>query len=121
MAEETQHEYTREELIAICEQAIVQQDDWCDRDSQSAQVGVGKCWALLKAGCEFQVTYDHNKRLFSACVTDDKTIWLRTWSKGFNYFEYGEDDGGPFENMEEDHFYLPTPKRLAERAGRDWY
>ena len=109
------HVYTREELIAICEQAIVPQDNWSDRDSQSAQSGVGKCWALLKAGCDFQVTYEVAGD-WKGCVTDDRTIWLHVYSQGFNYYEYGLEG-----NLEQDHFYLPTLQRLEDRKGNDWY
>lgn len=34
-------DYTREELISICERAIVPQSKWWDRDSEQAQAGVG--------------------------------------------------------------------------------
>lgn len=111
--------YTREELIAICEQSIVPQEDWRNRDSESAQRGIGKVWALLKAGCEFEIT----KGAPGNCVTDHKTIWVTIWSKGFNYYEsfcsYDGDD--PKDYMERHHHYLPTPKRLEDAAGKDWY
>ena len=47
--------YTREDLIAICELAVVPHDRWSDRDTPGAQEGVGKAWAFLKAGCAFRV------------------------------------------------------------------
>lgn len=50
-----QDQLTREDLIAICERAIVPQDHWRNRDSASAQLGVGAALVLLKAGCKFVV------------------------------------------------------------------
>lgn len=103
--------YTREDLLKICEQAFVSEDKWHDRDSEDAQSRLGECYALLKDGCEFEVTYETDDHL---CETDEDTIWLYIYSKGFSYFDY---DG----TKEEKHFYLPTQKRLDEVNGNDWY
>lgn len=102
--------YTRDELISICEQAIVPQHDWHNRDSQRSQAHVGKCWALLKANCNYRVC---DRLEDEPCRTDDKTIWLEVDSEGFQYYEIGE--------LRTDTFYLPTPARLAAVAGKDWY
>ena len=101
-------DYTREELIALCEEASVLQERWYDRDSASAQQQVGELWALLRAGCDFRV-----RRSGDYCVTNDKTVWVDVTFEGFNWFELRE--------KSTDTFYVPTPERLAERAGRDWY
>lgn len=103
--------YTREDLLKICEQAFVSEDKWHDRDSEDAQSRLGECYALLKDGCEFEVTYETDDHL---CETDEDTIWLYTYSKGFGYFDWGG-------QKEEKHFYLPTQKRLDEVNGNDWY
>ena len=50
--------YNREKLIKICEKAIVDISKWSNRDSPSAQINIGKCWALLKAGCEYNLSYN---------------------------------------------------------------
>jgi len=109
-------EYTREELIAICERAFVPQDKWHDRDSCSSQIKLGSAYALLKAGCKFEVIHGDPH----GCSTDADTIWLRFWTHNFRWFEYGDDD---YPNgLEHDEvFYLPTAKRLNERNGSDWY
>lgn len=104
--------YTRDELIAICEQAVVPVDRWRNRDSASAQEGVGHAWALLKAGAEFQVITAGN------LATTDRTIWIEVDWPGFMAFEYGTSDRS---NWDDATFYLPTPKRLAEADGKDWY
>ena len=111
--------YTREDLLKICEQAFVSEDKWHDRDSERSQSQLGECYALLKDGCEFEVVYDDD-----ICGTDEDTIWLYIYSKGFVYWEYCFLDDTEEERKnrkEEKHFYLPTQKRLDESNGEDWY
>lgn len=104
-------DYTREELIALCERAPAQMSDWYNRDSASAHLQLGQAWALLRAGCPFQViTVGH-------MATTDTTIWVHIEWKGFQAFELGLEDGG----MDDDEFYIPTAKRLDDVGGRDWY
>lgn len=110
--------YTREDLIKICELAIVNEEDWEDRDTERSQQNIGVCWVLLKAGCDFEVTYEKEYKS-DLCVTDEDTIWLYIYSKGFMWFECAEDDDRTYK--EKIHIYLPTMKRLAERKGKDWY
>ena len=112
--EEIKVNYTREELIEICEKAIVQEKDWQDRDTESSQCKVGECWALLKAGCDFEVIYEDD-----TCATDETTIWLYVYSEGFRYFEYASADDNDYK--ETHHYYLPTKKRLEQVNGKDWY
>lgn len=115
-------EYTREELIAICEAAIVPESEWNDRDSYGAQFQVGECWALLRAGCEFEILYrPADVRSADGCFTDEDTIWINTYGKGFQYFESHEPGDPDRPYMEEERHYLPTRKRLAEAAEKDWY
>ena len=102
-------DYTRDDLIAICERAVVPHDRWNDRDTDSAQQGVGKAWVYLRAGCGFRVIYDGD-----LCVTDDLTIWVEITHDDFGVIDWG----GP---QVTDTFYLPTPARLDATAGRDWY
>ena len=111
--------YTRENLLKICEQAFVSEDKWRNRDSESSQSQLGECYALLKDGCEFEVIYDDD-----ICGTDEDTIWLYTYSKGFVYWESCWPDDTEEERKcykEKKHFYLPTQKKLDEANGRDWY
>lgn len=112
-------DYSREDLISICERAVVPECKWHDRDSAEAQKQIGQCWAWLKAGCEFtvQVSTHPAKR---GCFTDERTIWVEVRAKGFTAFEYGDEDGSG-ENMDGETFYLPTIARLESRVERDWY
>jgi hypothetical protein len=105
-------DYTREELIAICERAVVPVDRWDNRDTPSSQEGVGHCWALLRAGCAFRVLAGTER-----CSTDERTIWLAVMHPTFNTFELGEDDAG----LDAATFYLPTPASLDAANGGDWY
>lgn len=110
--------YTREDLLKICEQAFVSEDKWRDRDSEYSQSKLGECYALLKDGCEFEVIYA------DMCGTDEYTIWLYVYSKGFVYWEscYPNDTEEERKGYKEKkHFYLPTQKRLDEVNGEDWY
>lgn len=112
-------EYTRERLLKICQKAFIPQSEWADRDSASSQLGVGQCYALLKAGCEFEIQYTKDS---SGCNTDDRTIWIQFWVHDFQVFEWGSDAFDKRGRKDSDyHFYLPTEKRLKATKGRDWY
>lgn len=113
-------EYTREELIAICEKAIVPQSEWSDRDSFDSIKGVGIAYALLKAGCKFQVLYEE------PLITDESTIWIKFWVKNFSWFEMANEEDCPDgycsdSDGSELTIYLPTEKRLEQTKGKDWY
>lgn len=100
----------REDLIALCERAVVPVEDWRDRDSADAQKQVGEALALLRAGAEFSLASDPKQ-------TED-TIWIHCYYPGFNAFEYGR---GERANWESDLFYIPTAARLDRVGGKDWY
>lgn len=110
-------DYTREELVAICERAVVPVEKWRNRDSASAQNGVGQAWVLLKAGCEFHI-HPNPPAGQHGCFTDADTIWLDLEFPGFSAFEYGRSD---HHYWEDETVYLPTPERLERSAGNDWY
>ena len=100
--------YSREDLIDICERAIVPHENWRNRDTPSAQEGIGKAWAFLKAGCVFRVLTE------GSLASDDRTIWIE-----IDHDDFGTRDwGGPGET---EMFYLPTDARLAAVNGKDWY
>ncbi|MDJ0702802.1 MAG: hypothetical protein QNJ46_05930 [Leptolyngbyaceae cyanobacterium MO_188.B28] len=110
-------DYTRELLIRICEQAIVPMNKWKNRDSWSAQRGVGKAWVLLNAGVDFEVCVTEDGE---GCSTNEKTIWLEfDGIKGFSAFENGWSEEEDF--TETETIYLPTPESLERANGGDWY
>lgn len=110
-------DWTREELVAICERGAVPVGKWRNRDTAGAQIQMGRAWALLKAGCDFSVHPAKPQDVKSGCFTDEHTIWLDCYWPGFQAFEYGRDDQ---RNWDDDGFYLPTPARL-DADGDDWY
>ena len=101
-------ETLRNELISCCQDAVVPEANWRNRDSASAQRQVGEALALLRSGCPFALS--------DSPSTDDETWWVDITFRGFQTFELGED-----EVTEVDLFYIPTRQRLDEAAGRDWY
>ena len=103
----------REQLIKLCEAAIIQVDDWSNRDTPNSQESIGICWALLKAGCEFEILVADDANPNEVCVTDSQTIWLKITRPSFGTF----DNNGP---QRTDTFYLPTQERLNNSHG-DWY
>lgn len=105
--------YSRENLIAICQAAVVAEKHWLNRDSPSAHEKLGLCWVMLKAGCEFHVHPPNPAE--RGCHTDDETIWLTIEWLTFNSFEYGSG------HKTHETFYIPTPLRLKRAAGTDWY
>jgi len=114
--DEIKFDYTREELIAICEQAVVPMAKWANRDSPSSHEKLGLAWVMLKAGADFYVHPPVPGKVVRGLHTDRETIWVTIYWRNFNDFEYGTRAAS-----ESDTFYLPTPDRLKEREGRDWY
>lgn len=113
-------EYTREQLIKICEQAFVPHKKWNNRDSAMSQESLGKAYAFLKTGCHFEIQTKNNTSEGCACVTNERTIWIQFWVRDFMWFEGCDNDERGNENLDY-HFYLPTQKRLDEVKGSDWY
>ena len=129
--------YTREELISICEAAVVHHTKWSDRDSYAAQKEIQSIYEGLTAGLDFEI--DSN--------TDDHTIWisfpqpidLDKLDKNGLYLDissrddYFEDCDPEYETEMFDGYgidfkssytsgYMPTKKRLEEVGeGGDWY
>lgn len=106
--------YTRTELIKICEQCPVIVTEWSNRDTPEAQLQTGKLLFLLKAKCEFEILTK------GSLVTDGNTIWINVYYPTFNSFENGFDLKNK-EDLECETFYLPTPRKLREAKGKDWY
>jgi hypothetical protein len=106
---ETNPSLAREDLVALCEEAVRPESAWHDRDSAGAHRQLGEAWALLKAGCDFHVIRS------GSLATDAKTIWVEISYRGFNAFEYGSD------HHEAETFYIPTAGRLSRAGSGDWY
>lgn len=113
---------TREELIALCEKAIVPQDKWSNRDSESAQQNIGRCCQLLKCGCKFQILTKENHPNY---CSDEETWKLHFWVHNFNWFEnYTSDENDGYRSGSDGKlltFFIPTNKALKKANGDDWY
>jgi len=61
-------------------------------------------WALLKANCDFNILEK---------LTDERMIWIETYSKGFSYFENADEynySGDELKKMKHTRMhYLPHP------------
>lgn len=97
---------SREELIALCERAIIPVTDWRNRDTPAALEQLGICWAYLKSGCEYKADYG----MFF--------VILNIFRPTFNTIERQEPLGGP--ELEEASFYIPTQRQLDRKKGGDW-
>lgn len=106
-------DYTREELIELCEKAIVSHDEWNNRDTSSAQSDIGSVWVFLKAGCDYRILHEGNTN-DKYCKTDTDTIWIQIAYSGFASFENGTEP-------EWETFFLPTPAKIEACGGLDWY
>ena len=126
-------DYTREELIQLCRDAVVHHTKWGDRDSYSAQKGVQEVYRALTAGWDFEIRLKHPVNSTS------RTIWITlTPVEGADVFrdgewlnissreEYFEDCDPEYETEMFDTYpetfkepftaYLPTRERLDHAA-----
>jgi len=129
-------DYTREELIEICKDAVVHHTKWHNRDSYSAQLGIQDVYKGLTAGLPFSILGS----------TDNRTIWIKFLQPiDFDILENGEhleissredyfrdcdaeyetemfDGNGIDFNSTFTETYMPTRERLEECGiGEDWY
>lgn len=102
-------DYTREEMIALCDKAIFDVADWSNRDHPEAMVQVGKCWALLKSGCQFKIITEDENNI--GLVTMEHIVWLEITFPVFNDFEYGTTKTPEYSET----FYIPT------QANNQWW
>lgn len=100
--------YNRDELVELCNRAIVSHERWSNRDSATAQKQVGELLVLLRAGCPFEVVKE------GVWVTNERTVVVKMYYRGFMQFEEGE-------GLAQESFYLPTQTRLDEANCGDWY
>ena len=102
------HDPTREELISICQDGIVPEERWCNRDSAAAQRQLGEALALLTAGCGYRVLRGDSLN------TNERTIWIEIEFAGFGHFDWGG-------HYDSETYYLPTRERLNANHESDWY
>ena len=131
--------YTREELIRICEDAVVSCSKWHDRDSHMAQMEISDIHSLLCIGCDYVIDKNTNENTIyitfkNITVEQKSNSWKNCLSIDsvedyFNWYrnEYGEDcTSEMFEghgiDLNSNYWggYMPTRKRLEEANGGDW-
>ena len=134
---------TREDLIKLCEDAVVPCSKWDNRDSYSAQVNIQDAYKGLTGGVPYKYDieygYTHTVSGYISIVFEKPT---REQRKAFKHLEidsledhidwheeqYGEDSGYEMfdshpMNWKDDYLsvYIPTRERLIEANGNDWY
>lgn len=143
--------YTRDELIDICTKSVVPASKWNDRDSYSAQVNITDIYSLLKAGCEYGYSIsDRVINIEFRNITRSQYLESSNHRLNIDsiedYLELNGEDAEMFYRsplcIPEDLFklrknpktkekilvysgnvfgYIPTPERLLEVDGDDWY
>lgn len=134
--------YTREQLINICERAVVPHQKWHDRDSYISQKNIQSVYKGLTAGLDFKIItkeddpeYHSDEQIilikFTAPIDFDKLEKGKELkiSEREDYFrdcdpdyetEMFNGDGIDF-HSDWTRTYMPSKKRLDEANGSDWY
>jgi hypothetical protein len=113
-------DWTRGELIAICERAVVAVSDWNRMEGPEAHEKLGLCWVLLKAGCDVDVMPPSRPGVTGGCATTDQHIWVvLSWPSASDLRMGFRPQATTGSNCAA--FRLPTPARLNQAAGKDWY
>lgn len=108
-------DYTTDDLINLCERAVVPCSEWRDRDSLSSQKNLEEVYSYLKAGCDYKLTTE-----------SDRTVWIEflnvtydqytnsCYSLGIDsmddYRTYCENEGIEDSEMFEGGSYVDTSK-----------
>lgn len=126
-------EYSRTNLINLCERAVVHHSKWHDRDSNSAQQMISSIYEGLTAGLDFIIDEE----------TDEETIIIEFINIDLNKLKNGIylpvcDIDDYFAHCDPNHEtemfegfgiqfdssytsgYMPTKKRLDEANNDDW-
>ena len=126
---------TREELLKICEDAVVKCELWHDRDSCVTQYRLNTIYSFLKVGAEFTTEVDKNQTIWVTVKTTDEIIKLFEKELGLpidtidDYRtivdpEYSTEmfsKDSPDDYDDEYRTYLPTREKLTAVEGKDWY
>lgn len=95
---------TRAELLAWALASMVHESKWRHPAQADAIADVGRLFALVMSGCEFERDPSHDSARL-ACV--------RVRYRGADYFAGARSDA--------ENFWLPAPRVLAEQPDADWY
>jgi trehalose-6-phosphate synthase len=127
---------TRKQLIELCQKAVVHHTKWNDRDSYLAQKSVQSIYAGLTGNVSYTYTIEDNSiwitfkkptkeqkdkfEYLSIDSIEDYFEWYKN-EYGDRYLPEMFDGYGIDWNSDYLSSYLPTPERLEEVNGSDWY
>lgn len=132
-------EYTREDLIEICLNAVVPASKWSNRDSWCAQSNVADIYQALTSGVNYtyyidgetiwlhfdEIANDEQRKQMSYLgIDDDDDYYAHMEENDPDYDRYSDEMFTPNPNSithETFHGYLPTRERLEKADGDDWY
>ena len=121
----------RNELISICEDAVVSCTEWTDRDSASAQSNVSELYSRFKAGINFTAKIEGETIWvqFESPTKEQKDLLLSNYLPIDSVEDYREKVDPDYEDemfepgmpdvYTDLHGYLPTRERLV--IDGDWY
>jgi len=128
-------EPTKEELISLCERAVVPCEEWQDRDSAIAQSNVYDIYERLVCDIPYTLRVEEStiwidfekpdeeglKRLHSPHMVLNIESVEDYREKVDPEYEDEMFEPYPISYEEQDSGYLPTEKRLSEGNSEDWY
>ena len=105
-------DYTREDLIDLCERAVVSCTKWNNRDSYSSQVNIQECYDYLKRGYDYDITTESDntvwinfKNVTKTQLQTDDVCWLSIDDID-DYREYCDLEGIEYGEMFESNRYI---------------
>jgi len=125
---------SREQLIELCEKAVVPCDKWHDRDSYCAQREIASIYSGLKAGIDYNATLDESGNTihidFTSPTEEQRKLIgnynlpidsLEQYREKFGYDNEMFNGNGIDWSSNSLFSYMPSPKGLADSEGGDWY
>lgn len=129
---------SREQLISLCERAVVPYYKWSNRDSYSAQVSIEDSYKLLQAGAEYDAKLDGAEKVFWVRfknLTEELLKKADSYCLGIDNIDSYKEAVPNDEMFDSESYvwralidknkeitcYIPTKKSLEEADGEDWY
>lgn len=105
-------DYSRDDLISLCERAVVPCREWNDRDSFSAQVNLQECYDYLNRGYIYDITNESDRTIWISFKNVTKNqlkndpIYYLSIDDISEYREYCEEEGIEFDMFESSGSYI---------------
>jgi len=126
--------FTKNDLISLCERAVVPCEDWRDRDSASAQNGLYEIYIRLNADIPYTYRVENEETIWISFEkpTDEQLENISKYNLCVDtvddYRERVSNDPdyemfypGFYDIEDAFSTYMPTEKRLLSVDGEDWY